>query len=440
MESVQRYTVLLASPSDVMAERGTARDVLNEVNRLVGREKGAILDLVGWETDTFPAVGTDPQALINSQLPAPDECDLFIGIMWNRFGSPTPRANSGTEEEFLRAIDSLKKHGRPDIMFFFNTAPSRLETKAEIDQRGKLIDFRGTYQSIGLYASYEGVANFEKHFRQAIHHWLAQRTMKPVELPADSHRNASSADQSAAPGPGVNRHVPVEWLLLDSRFYHARSVKEHGDGRTETHILPEDAEDDAALRALRPGDYHRSQIVSYAYENDGFLARISKVERESAQDEKVWKIELEPAKERESGMFDQVSYNGLTPDKMATMRARLILLSETPIESKGIQDTLLCSFVRGGHGSAVEVPESGIFHELRRKFEGDEKTFLEIARLWAVFFLRASNTCEHVLQLTLGPIRANSMPVKFRGRRHQIYSNKKPEEIEVEGACELPRR
>ncbi|MYD31374.1 MAG: DUF4062 domain-containing protein, partial [Nitrospira sp. SB0661_bin_20] len=64
------------------------------------------MDVVRWETRTTPGFGKDPQDVINKQIS--DAYDIFIGIMWTRFGTPTPRAGSGTEEEFLRAYDRYK--------------------------------------------------------------------------------------------------------------------------------------------------------------------------------------------------------------------------------------------------------------------------------------------------------------------------------------------
>jgi hypothetical protein len=58
--------------------------------------------------------------------------------------------------------------------------------------------------------------------------------------------------------------------------------------------------------------------------------------------------------------------------------------------------------------------------------------------LWAVFNLITSNTCEHVLELTVGPLRSNKLYIRFRGRRHKTYSNVEPTVIEVEGECDLP--
>ena len=54
-----------------------------------------------WETHAYPNFGIDAQDVINEQIP--DDYDLFVGIMWCRYGTPTGRAGSGTVEEFERA-------------------------------------------------------------------------------------------------------------------------------------------------------------------------------------------------------------------------------------------------------------------------------------------------------------------------------------------------
>ena len=42
-------------------------------------------------------IRSDPQDVVNRQI---GEYDLFVGILWNRMGTPTAVATSGTEEEF----------------------------------------------------------------------------------------------------------------------------------------------------------------------------------------------------------------------------------------------------------------------------------------------------------------------------------------------------
>ena len=97
--------VFVASPSDITDERTLLADVVAEFNKTWGNRNGVTLELLRWETDSRPGFGADAQEVINNQIG--DEYDIFIGIMWGRFGSGTKRAESGTEEEFNRAYARL---------------------------------------------------------------------------------------------------------------------------------------------------------------------------------------------------------------------------------------------------------------------------------------------------------------------------------------------
>lgn len=90
--------VFIASPGDLSDERKRARIVVDEINRTVGRTFDVQVDLIGWE-DTLPGAGR-PQALINQDV---DACDLFVGMLWQRWGQATGEFSSGFEEEFERA-------------------------------------------------------------------------------------------------------------------------------------------------------------------------------------------------------------------------------------------------------------------------------------------------------------------------------------------------
>ena len=94
-------TAFVASPSDVVDERTKLEDVIREFNLTWSRELSVRLDLVRWETHAYPGAGDDAQAVINEQIH--DDYDLFVGIIWCRYGTPTERAGSGTVEEFKRA-------------------------------------------------------------------------------------------------------------------------------------------------------------------------------------------------------------------------------------------------------------------------------------------------------------------------------------------------
>ncbi len=142
MPKAEVLTIFLASPGDVEAEREQARQVIQEINRTIGQDKEVRFDVVGWETNAYPSYGSDGQDIINQQIADMAKYDLFLGILWNRFGQPTPRAGSGTEEEFDRAAASYSQTGRPNIMFYFNQTPSNLTSLRDTEQKMKVLQFK----------------------------------------------------------------------------------------------------------------------------------------------------------------------------------------------------------------------------------------------------------------------------------------------------------
>ena len=83
--------VFVASPSDVTNEREQLETLIFETNKIWGRTLGVIFELIKWENDVRPAFGSDPQSVINSQIG--DDYDIFIGILWGKFGTKTPVPN-----------------------------------------------------------------------------------------------------------------------------------------------------------------------------------------------------------------------------------------------------------------------------------------------------------------------------------------------------------
>jgi HEAT repeat protein len=125
----------IASPDDVADEREAAKEVIQDLNKSLRKNHWQI-DIVGWE-DTAPGVGR-PQELINKDL---DACDIFIGILWRRWGSQTGKYSSGFEEEFERAIGRASETGSPQVWLAFKQIdPEFLKDAGE--QLQKVIVFR----------------------------------------------------------------------------------------------------------------------------------------------------------------------------------------------------------------------------------------------------------------------------------------------------------
>ncbi len=176
------FTSFLASPSDVVDERKVLEDVVNEVNLTAGEANGIHVELVKWETHTRPGFGEDPQDVVNAQIG--ENYDIFVGVMWGRFGSPTSRADSGTEEEFNRALERLQNaKDRIEIMFYFKTAGI---SPNEIDplQLSKVQEFKRKISDNygGLYHEFNSTDEFETkvriHLSRLVSDWASSKAEK----------------------------------------------------------------------------------------------------------------------------------------------------------------------------------------------------------------------------------------------------------------------
>src|SRR6266699_850564 len=160
---LERLRVFVASPGDVAAEREHVKTVADELNRGIAAQAGFVLDVVRWETHARPDMGRAEQ-LILDQI---GQCDLFVGIMWRRFGTPTGVAGSGTEEEFDHALRAWRRSGQPRMLCYFSRARGEPpETVEEATQLLKLTRFRSQVEDQGLAWRYRSDAEFKALLRE----------------------------------------------------------------------------------------------------------------------------------------------------------------------------------------------------------------------------------------------------------------------------------
>jgi len=148
-DAVRRFTLLVASPGDTQEERRVVREAIDHVNRDHGDRDGYLLVPIMWETDASPGVGCDSQDVINRQLA---KYDIFVGLMSARFGTPTHRANSGTEEEFGNAferyvIDSSSMR----ILFYFRNTQVKVQDLDALLQALYVCQFRIHLEQLGVF-------------------------------------------------------------------------------------------------------------------------------------------------------------------------------------------------------------------------------------------------------------------------------------------------
>jgi hypothetical protein len=229
------------------------------------------------------------------------------------------------------------------------------------------------------------------------------------------------------------------WIMLGEQFFEAQRVSHRPNGSIEVAIATRDATEDAAIRRLKPTNSYGRHQAPFAHRNDAGDVNIESISAESTSKGHVWTIELMPL-ESQGGVFSEMSYSdgnrSVTPEDVAEMRTRFILLNESPTKahsSRSLGFNLWEHAVTQPQGKKIVPPIPAIFSRLKGK--GMWRVF---ARLLSIYLLRATNTVEHVENLSIGAVSKNGVKVSFRGVRPQYYSNVDAAVIECEGTCPLP--
>lgn len=174
MGTVKEIKIFIASPDEVNEEREKIEEIINELNDTISKSYSIHLKIITWEKNVAPQMGR-PQEVVNEQI-KPDESDIFIGILWTKFGSKTGikssiesnQLNSGTEEEFEIAYNSLKNKGFPYIMFYRSNRQKRIDL-IDPSQLQKVNSFFRRFKhdgkTPGIYSIYANIEDFSSKIR-----------------------------------------------------------------------------------------------------------------------------------------------------------------------------------------------------------------------------------------------------------------------------------
>ncbi len=112
--------ILIASPSDVAAERDIAERVIHRIELMCDAGFPLTLKARRWEFDVPAVMGKPAQVTINERLV--DACDCAVCIFWTRIGTPTDNAEGGAVEELERMLAANK----PVLLYFSDAVPESL--------------------------------------------------------------------------------------------------------------------------------------------------------------------------------------------------------------------------------------------------------------------------------------------------------------------------
>lgn len=179
MRQQKVLTLFIGSPSDLQDERKVSKEVIDRLNNHLARNLGLHLELRGWQ-DTLSGVSR-PQEKINADI---RKCDLFVGLLWKRWGMPSGKYSSGFEEEFELAF-ALKQEAKiEDIWLFFKQIPQEfLQDPGE--QLAKVQEFKRKIEAKReiLYKEFDSLENWGKLLYDDLTDYITRNFVTPLEIP-----------------------------------------------------------------------------------------------------------------------------------------------------------------------------------------------------------------------------------------------------------------
>lgn len=213
-------------------------------------------------------------------------------------------------------------------------------------------------------------------------------------------------------------------------FVHAERIESANTVRLD--LVPANPRERAFLAEF--ADERHGQIFA-VYDVTAISGRIESISHTRTGGKEHWTVEVKP-EEPSGGM--EVSFQNLSADQIAEIRARRILLNEKlrkRSRGRDVNDTVLEGFI-SGYSATLEVKGSPL-PALFRELESETGFFLAAARLVCVLWLSLSGVIEHVFELDLQMQGDTALYIRFEGQRHRQYANAEPAIVRVEGTCHL---
>lgn len=155
-QEVTQYSLLISCPGDIESEVDLINNAVEEFNDKYTDIIGIYIRIKYWKKNAYAESGGKPQDLLNKQFV--ENCDAAIALLWTRFGSPTDKYGSGTEEE----IEIMLEQGKQVFMYFSDKPLPPSKSMQNIEEYGKVCEFRNKYKDRGIFFTYSTDEEFSK--------------------------------------------------------------------------------------------------------------------------------------------------------------------------------------------------------------------------------------------------------------------------------------
>lgn len=222
LRTIRHHRIFVASPSDVEAERQIVRRVVTELNRsLTELGRDVEFELLSWE-DMHPDLGNPQMVILDRALLK--KCDIFVAILWKRFGRPPGGRRptdgepylSGTQREIDEAIAARRasRSSRPVIMIYRKVDPPPIDMSDEEFRqltlvRNYLRQFEPDGENPALISKFTA-DQFETALRKDLLQVLGEfQQVEAAAALAAEPGDGSAANESASTTPATGDRAPV---------------------------------------------------------------------------------------------------------------------------------------------------------------------------------------------------------------------------------------
>lgn len=157
-----KVRIFVSSPSDVEHERALVKDIIESLTQ----EYRPYFELqaVLWEEEALTAARSFQAGLLR-----PSECEIVLVMLWTRLGTPLADdpygGMTGTEWEFVDAVEASARHETPEVLVYRKTAPRLVDINNAEAIRAAVSD-RDRLEVFFLTHFFNPDGSFRRAFRQ----------------------------------------------------------------------------------------------------------------------------------------------------------------------------------------------------------------------------------------------------------------------------------
>ncbi|UAY55748.1 NACHT domain-containing protein [Arachidicoccus terrestris] len=223
-QNITLIRIFVSCPGDVEEEKKVVEELCQLVNNQLTQQNCPLLFQVCEWKQIIGEHGDRPQEIINNRI----IYDIYLGIFWNRFGTPTGELNqktgelfgSGTEEEYYLALKKWEQNKEAMLMYVFFKKQS---DAANDIQPQKVLQFKKDVSDTGWVNEFDRT----EQFKDKINSILFGITVK--FLIANDKRNFKLNGQTSLEYIGELKKL-FEKTVVPLQYYIPRKIRKVNEG------------------------------------------------------------------------------------------------------------------------------------------------------------------------------------------------------------------